>query len=63
MLLFKTDDNIKKCTSSIINYTNDGIFEFRNIDLVKKVSYKKRDKDKKEKIYLMKKKIKFKSLR
>ena len=47
--IVKTDDNIKKCTSSYYNYTNDGIFEFRNIDLVKKVSYKKRDKDKKEK--------------
>lgn len=40
--IVKTDDNIKKCTSSYYNYTNDNVFEFSNIDLPKKVSYKKR---------------------
>jgi len=42
--IVKTDDNIKKSTSSYYNYTNNNIFEFSNIDLPKKVSYKKRKK-------------------
>ena len=40
--IIKSDSNIKKCTSSYYNYTNAGIFKFKNIDLVKKVSYKRR---------------------
>lgn len=43
--IVKTDDNIKKCTSSYYNYTNDNVFEFSNIDLPKKVSYKKRKRN------------------
>lgn len=43
--IIKTDDNIKGCTSSYYNYTNDGIFEFTNLDLRKKLCYKKQDKN------------------
>lgn len=45
-VIVKTDDNIKKCTSSYYNYTNQGLFEFSNIDLRRKVSYKAREKKK-----------------
>lgn len=37
-----TDKNISVSTSSLYNYTNNGLFEFKNIDLPKKVKYKKR---------------------
>lgn len=37
-----TDNNIKVSVSSLYNYTNSGLFNFKNIDLPKKVKYKKR---------------------
>lgn len=48
--IIKTDNNIKGCTSSYYNYTNAGIFKFRNIDLRKKVSYKHRKNKKSEQL-------------
>lgn len=49
-----SDDNISVSTSSLYNYTDKGIFCFRNIDLPKKVMYKKRNKNKKDDDYNIK---------
>lgn len=48
--IVKTDANITKCTSSYYNYTNNNVFDFNNIDLLRKVGYKKRKKVKEETI-------------
>lgn len=37
-----TDDNINISTASLYNYTNNGLFTFKNIDLPKKLKYKRR---------------------
>lgn len=43
--ILASDKNIKKSISSLYNYTEGGVFEFKNIDLPKKVQYKKRHKE------------------
>lgn len=39
-----TDENISVSVSSLYNYTDQGLFVFRNLDLPKKVVYRKRNK-------------------
>lgn len=41
-----TDSNIKVSVSSLYNYTNKGLFDFKDFDLPKKVTYKKKKESK-----------------